>query len=86
MRMEGWLNCCARREDVKLDSKAYIKAMAVTSQISLHKLLQLRALRLGSHGDKFEMVVAPNVGTREIAATGEGGHFDSALCGFSHSY
>jgi hypothetical protein len=32
------------------------------------------------------MVVAPNVPTKEMAATGEGGHSDPALCGCSHFY
>jgi hypothetical protein len=41
--------------------------------------LQLRVFGFGSDEDKFGMVVAPNVGTIEVAATGEGGHFDSAL-------
>jgi hypothetical protein len=40
-----------RQEDVKLDSKAYIKTMALTSQFSFPKLLQLRGLRLGSDED-----------------------------------
>jgi hypothetical protein len=32
------------------------------------------------------MAVAQNVWTKEMAATSEGGHFDSTLCGCSHFY
>jgi hypothetical protein len=37
-----------RRKDVKLDSKAYIKTMALIAQISLPSLLQLRVFSFGS--------------------------------------
>jgi hypothetical protein len=55
--------------------------MAVTAQIAVSKLFQLRVLRFGSDKGKFGMVMGPNMGMMiiEMAATGEGGHFDSTL-------
>jgi hypothetical protein len=41
-----------RREDVKLDSDAYFKTMARTSQFSVPKSLQLRVLRICSDEDE----------------------------------
>src|SRR6202521_5136581 len=46
-----------------------------------HRSLQLCRFGLGGGEDKLGMVVVSNVWTKEMAATMEGGHFDSALCG-----
>jgi hypothetical protein len=41
----------------------------------------VQALGLGSDKGKYGWVVPPIVGTKKMAATEEGGHFDLVVCG-----